>query len=57
MATTKNRRMKMFDTAVTLFLSIAGGAISGGSLYRKSYIGIACGAFVCAVAIYRAISL
>ena len=57
MATTKNRRIKMFDTAVTLLLSVAGGIISGCSLYKKSYIGILCGIFVGAVAVYRAISL
>ena len=47
----------MFNTAVTIFLSIAGGAISGCSLYKKNYIGIICGVFVGAVAVYRAISL
>jgi len=47
----------MIDTAVTLLLSVAGGIISGCSFYKKSYIGIICGVFVGAVAVYRAISL
>ena len=47
----------MIDTAVTLLFSVAGGFISGCSLYKKSYIGIICGVFVGAVAVYRAISL